>query len=121
MKRFFLSIAIAAVVCGGFSSGADAAGFGRFGGHGSTPWHGNYYDPQWAGLPHALIVPPTVHRQIKYGWGASGTELRRIPHQYGPYAGEGGFTGGPGSFQPAPVQPTHTDQMGTYYIRGPRK
>ena len=32
---------------------------------------------------------------------------------------DGTFLGGP--FQPQPVQPTHTDQFGTYYIRAPWK
>jgi hypothetical protein len=120
MKRILFSLAIGALLVAGYSTSAEAAGFGRFGNHGSSPWHGNYYDPQWAGIPHALVVPPTVHRQIKYGWGASGTELRRIPHQYGPSTG-GEVFGGGGGFLPQPVQPTHTDQFGTYYIRGPRK
>lgn len=123
MKRILLSLAVAALLCVGGSNEASARGFGRFGGHGSQPWHGNYYDPQWAGVPHALVVPPTVHRQIKYGWGASGTDLQRIRHQYGA-VGPGadiGINGGAGMFQPQPVQPTHTDQFGTYYIRGPRK
>lgn len=121
MKRAFLSLAFAAMIAAGWSNEACARGFGRFGGHGSQPWHGNYYDPQWAGVPHAMVVPPTVHRQIKYGWGASGTDLQRIRHQYGAAQGDIGVSGGGGMFQPQPVQPTHTDQFGTYYIRGPRK
>jgi len=120
MKRAFLSLAFAAMIAAGWSNEASARIFGRAN-HGSEPWHGNYYDPQWAGVPHAMVVPPTVHRQIKYGWGASGTEVQRIRHQYSGVGGADIGVSGGGMFQPQPVQPTHTDQFGTYYIRGPRK
>lgn len=99
---------------------AEARGFGR---RGQTPtyrWHAGYYDPQWAGLPHALVVPPTVHNQIKYQWGAGGTSRERIWPQYSAGPGGWGVGGASGWYRPAPVQPSHTDQMGTYYIRAPR-
>lgn len=116
MSTFFRRLTWAALVCCVCVGSADAGPFRHRG-----IWHGNYYDPQWAGVPHAMVVPPTVHRQIKYGWGASGTEHKTINHQFGINGGwaDGSFLGGP--FQPQPVQPSHTDQFGTYYIRAPWK
>lgn len=84
------------------------------------PWHAGYYDPQWAGVPHAMVVPPTTRWQVKYSSGVSGTEQHRIRPQYHPGSlGDPGMVGGgaAGMYTPAPVFPSHTDQMGTYYIR----
>ncbi len=86
------------------------------------PWHGPYSNTQ-AGLPVALVVPPTAHMQSSYSWGVSQTEMRPIYHKFGRT-----FTGGDGSevdvysgnnFLPTPVWPSHTDQFGIYYVRGP--
>jgi hypothetical protein len=84
-------------------------------------WHAGYVDPQWA-APHAMVVPPNVSRQIKYSWGVGGTEQHRIrPVYQGVYGvGSGGYGAYGGLYRPAPVQPSHTDQLGTYYIRMPR-
>jgi len=83
----------------------------------SYSWHHDYYDPQWNGLPHAMVMPPTVRRHVEYNWGVAGTENLPIRHQY--YRGWRGDVSGGGFFQPAPVQPSSTHQMGTYYIRAP--
>ena len=116
MKKLVMTFAAAAVLAAGAVSSASAAGLLRSRGY----WHdGGYVDPQWT-TPHAMVMPPTVHRQIKYGWGASGTELKRIPFRYSMYGlPDGAFPDG--AWRPAPVQPSHTDQMGTYYIRAPWK
>lgn len=80
------------------------------------PWHGGYYNLAW-GQPVAVVVPPTAGRQTKWGWGVTNTEVRPIWHQYArPYPGP--FGGGAG-FAPQPYWPSHTDQFGYYYIRGP--
>ena len=117
MKTLVMRVTLAALFCCQLSAAADARVFGRP----APSWNSNYYDPQWAGVPHAMVVPPTVHREVKYGWGASGTEVHRIRNQYSIYGNrpDGTFPGGP--FQPQPVPPTHSDQFGTYYIRAPWK
>jgi len=81
-----------------------------------TNWHGNYYDVAW-GTPVALVLPPTAGRQTKWSWGVANTEVVPISHQFGrsypgPYAGGTGFL-------PTPLWPSHTDQFGVYYVRGP--
>ncbi len=82
----------------------------------TLPWHGNYYHTAY-GVPLALVVPPTATTQTKWGWGVAQTEIRSIPHQFRrPYPGDG--IGG-GSFLGTPPWPSHTDQFGVYYIRGP--
>jgi hypothetical protein len=89
----------------------------------STPydWHAGYVDPQWA-TPHALVVPPTACREITYQWGVGSAEQRRIRPTYHGVAGvgSGGYAAYGGAFRPAPIHPTHTDQLGTYYVRFPR-
>ena len=79
-------------------------------------WHANYAYTQYA-QPLALVVPPTADVSRHYSWGVGQTTLYPIHHQYGrsPHAGayhQGGFA-------PTPRWPSHTDQMGVYYIRGP--
>ncbi|HWA97825.1 MAG TPA: hypothetical protein VG713_05010 [Pirellulales bacterium] len=82
----------------------------------NRPWHYGYYDPAW-GQPHALVVPPNSSSQTKYSWGVTGTSVTPIYHQFRrPYPGA--WFGGPGIL-PAPPQPSHTDQFGVYYVRGP--
>jgi|GEM_PF-2712233 len=85
-------------------------------------WHSGYVDPQWT-APHAMVVPPNVCRQITYQWGVGGTEQHKIhPRYQGVYGvGSSGYGAGGGMYRPAPVQPTHTDQLGTYYVRMPRR
>ena len=83
----------------------------------TIPWHGGYYDPQW-GEPVALVVPPTAERQTKWGWGVTGTEVTPIFHNYRRnYSGP--VVDSEWGFQPKPHWPSHTDQFGNYYIRGP--
>jgi hypothetical protein len=84
----------------------------------SSSWHDFYYDPAW-GMPAALVVPPTVKRQTNYSWGVGGTRVSRVPYQ---------FSGQPipptaydvHSYLPAPQWPSRTEQLGDYYVRGPR-
>jgi hypothetical protein len=80
------------------------------------PWHGGFAHTQW-GQPVALVVPPTAHLQTKWGWGVTNTEIARIPHQFG-RAWPGPYAGGYG-FLSTPNWPSHTDQFGVYYVRGP--
>lgn len=81
-------------------------------------WHGNYYNTTW-GEPVSMIVPPTAQMQVKWGWGVAQSEMVPIYHQFQrPYGGT--VEGGTGSlFSPTPRWPSHTDQFGVYYIRGP--
>jgi len=86
-------------------------------------WHAGYYDTQY-GAPLALVVPPTVRTQTRFGWGVNQTTMLPIYHQYDrPYPGAVG--GGEGAYsattalRPTPRWPSHTDQFGVYYIRGP--
>jgi hypothetical protein len=80
-------------------------------------WHGPYYDAAW-GAPLALVVPPTAHMQTKWAWGVSQGTMTPIYHQFGrTYPGEGEFGGM--EMQPTPAWPSHSDQFGVYYVRGP--
>lgn len=83
-----------------------------------TPWHGNYAYTAY-GRPVALVVPPTAHMQSSWSWGVGQTTMRPIYHQFGRgypgYLGAGGTQG----FMPTPWWPSHTDQFGVYYVRGP--
>lgn len=78
------------------------------------PWHGGYSNTQW-GRPVALVVPPTARFETSWGWGVGHSEMRPLEHQFGRHdPGAGG-----GSFRSTPYWPSHTQQFGTYYIRGP--
>ena len=81
-------------------------------------WHGGYYHTAW-GQPIALVVPPTAQMQTRMGWGVSQNTMTPIYHQFRrPYPGD--FEGGGENlFSPTPQWPSHTDQFGVYYIRGP--
>jgi hypothetical protein len=80
-------------------------------------WHGNYYHTS-SGYPEPLVVPPTANTQTYLGWGVTQTEVRPIHHQFRrPYPGYMESEGG--GFLPTPYWPSHTDQLGVYYIRGP--
>jgi hypothetical protein len=82
-----------------------------------TPWHGGYYNTQY-GRPLALVVPPTATTYSSLSWGVAHTEVRPIHHQFRrPYPGD---LGAPeATFLPTPHWPSHTDQFGVYYVRGP--
>lgn len=83
----------------------------------NRPWHGNYANTS-AGVPLALVVPPTSHTMASWGWGVTGSEIRPIYHQFGRYyPGQLNATGG--TYNPTPAWPSHTDQFGIYPVRGP--
>jgi len=81
------------------------------------PWHGNYYYLPY-GQPTALVVPPNVHMRQTYSWGVSQNLMYPLNHQFGRSASSPGALP-PGSFMPTPHWPSHTDQFGVYYVRGP--
>ena len=127
MRRLTLAVIIA--VLGLMSLGTEDADAGKWLANRwgyrfaqTTPWHGNYYHRQY-GAPVALVVPPTANAERRMGWGVSQTELMPIYHQFRrAYPGmvDGGMGGGMGGpFRPTPYQPSHTDQFGIYYVRGP--
>jgi len=81
------------------------------------PWHGGYYYLP-TGQPTALIVPPTAHMRQTLSWGVSQNLMYPLNHQFGRNASSPGAMA-PGSFQATPHWPSHTDQFGVYYVRGP--
>lgn len=81
------------------------------------PWHGGYYHQQY-GQPLAMVVPPTAHMRQTLSWGVSQNKAYPIHHQFGRNASSPGAAAR-GSFRPTPVWPSHTDQFGVYYVRGP--
>ena len=81
------------------------------------PWHGNYY-AQMYGQPTAVVVPPTAHMRQSYSWGVSQNLMYPIHHQFGRSANSPGAAQG-GMFRATPPWPSHTDQFGYYYVRGP--
>ncbi len=83
----------------------------------SRPWHGGYQHIQY-GAPLALVVPPTAHMRQTYSWGVSQNLMYPLHHQYGRSNPGYGYAPGQG-FQHTPAWPSHTDQFGVYYVRGP--
>lgn len=83
----------------------------------SANWHGFYYHTAWQ-TPVALVCPPNAGRQTKWAWGVTNTEVTPIYHQFG-RAYPGPYAGSPYPFLPTPIWPSHTDQFGVYYVRGP--
>jgi hypothetical protein len=82
-------------------------------------WHAGYYHTQWGG-PVALMVPPTVRTQTRWGWGVAQTTVEPLYHQFKrPYPGPVGAAGPVAPLLPTPRWPSHTDQFGVYYVRGP--
>ncbi len=81
------------------------------------PWHGGYYH-QMYGQPLALVVPPTAHMRQTLSWGVSQNLMYPIHHQFGRSANSPGAAP-QGGFRPTPNWPSHTDQFGVYYVRGP--
>ena len=70
------------------------------------------------GAPVSLVVPPTANMQTSMGWGVAQTEMMPIYHQFSrPYPGDGEGLGV--GFLSTPRWPSHTDQFGVYYVRGP--
>ena len=121
MKNIAMILVAAAVLAAMGSSTAQAGG-GRGNRialrHAQTmPWHGPYYNMAY-GAPLGLVVPPTANFQTKMGWGVSQSEMVPTYHQfYRAYPGEVG--GSSMIFSATPNWPSHTDQFGIYYIRGP--
>lgn len=85
----------------------------------NRPWHGGYYAQQY-GQPTALVVPPTVRTRQTLSWGVSQNLMYPVEHQFGRSANSPGAAV-PGQFRPTPIWPSHTDQFGYYYVRGPWK
>ncbi len=81
------------------------------------PWHGGYYQQQY-GQPLALVVPPTAHMRQTLSWGVSQNTMHPIHHQFGRSANFPG-AGHQSNFRHTPAWPSHTDQFGVYYVRGP--
>ncbi len=87
----------------------------------ATEWNANsYYDPAW-GMPEALVVPPTVRWQSNYAWGVGGSRLTRIRARYQAEVPGPESDYNPRDYQPAPPQPSDTQQFGVSYVRGPRR
>lgn len=82
-----------------------------------TTWHGQYANTQY-GRPTAVVVPPTANMQSSYSWGVAQSRMNPVYHQYGrAYPGQAAPAGLP--FSPTPRWPSHTNQSGYYYARGP--
>jgi hypothetical protein len=82
-----------------------------------TSWHGDYYHTSY-GRPVPLVVPPTATTQTVWAWGVAQSEVRPIHHQFRrPFPGEVLVDGA--NLRPTPLWPSHTDQFGVYYVRGP--
>lgn len=83
----------------------------------NRPWHGGWYN-QMYGQPTAVVVPPTAHMRQTLSWGVSQNLMYPVHHQFGRSANAPGAAA-PGSFYGTPPWPSHTDQFGYYYVRGP--
>lgn len=81
------------------------------------PWHGGY-QYQIYGQPTAVVAPPVAHMRQTYSWGVSQNLSYPIHHQFGRSANFPGAAGN-GQFRHTPAWPSHTDQFGLYYVRGP--
>jgi len=125
MKKFVLCLSLAAtlllIAASDLQAGGPRCVANRWGERyaRTMPWHGMYYYQPW-GAPVALVVPPTSNMQTSMGWGVTQTEMRPIYHQFArPYPGDTAGTGV--GFLGTPRWPSHTDQFGVYYVRGPWK
>lgn len=124
MKRILASLALAtALLLLGGASQAEA-GWPHFANQwgyrfaATQPWNGGYYHTAY-GHPVPLVVPPTANMQVKWGWGVAQSETVPIYHQFRrAYPGDFGGMGGAG-LSPTPRWPSHSDQFGVYYARGP--
>jgi hypothetical protein len=82
-----------------------------------SSWHGNYYHTAH-GYPVPLVVPPTANMQTSWSWGVAQSTMKPIYHQFRrPFPGD--MSNGGEAFRPTPGWPSHSDQFGVYYIRGP--
>lgn len=83
----------------------------------SQSWHEPYYHTSW-GRPLALVVPPTARTQTHWGWGVTQSSVTPIYQQFKrPFPGE--ESGEYADLSSTPNWPSHTNQFGVYYIRGP--
>ncbi len=85
-------------------------------------WHAGYYHTA-SGVPVALMVPPTARMHTRWSWGVAQSTMHPLYHQFerpypGPVAGDAA-TGLAEPLRPTPRWPSHTDQFGVYYVRGP--
>jgi hypothetical protein len=86
--------------------------------HGNNQaWHGNHYYLPY-GQPTAVVVPPNTYMRQTYSWGVSQNLMYPQTSRFGRNATSPGALP-PGSFQPTPQWPSHTDQFGLYYVRAP--
>ena len=122
-RRIILAIsAFAALltVSGSHASASDPLGKAQVQAYNfsmNRPWHGSYYH-QMYGQPLALVLPPTISMRQTYSWGVSQNLMYPVYHQFGRSANAPGAAA-PGSFYGTPQWPSHTDQFGVYYVRGP--
>jgi hypothetical protein len=79
-------------------------------------WNGSYYSPEW-GAPAALVVPPHAFTQTSLGNQIGGSRMDFVCPQFRMDYPVGSIY--QHTFQPAPVWPSDTRQMGYYYVRGP--
>ena len=120
MRRFTI-IAIFGLLAGGLLLTDTAQAFEGFFAKRramKANWHQGYYQGQW-GAPLALVVPPNVDFQTNYGNSVGTTQVTRIwPKFTQSYPGDA-TPGNAPKYKPVPNWPTSTQQLGTYYIRGP--
>ena len=94
-------------------------GDGSFASSQEQPWHAMYYNADW-GIPVAVVVPPTARYQAHEGWGVGGVRVTPLRAQF-----KRNFPGysmyDRKLYQPTPRWPSDTDQLGYYYVRGPRQ
>ncbi len=122
MKKMLLSLVVAAATLLVLSPQAEA-GRRKVANRWSAriaqtmPWHADYYYAPW-GNPVPLVVPPTAQMQTTLGWGVAQSGMQPIHHQFG-RAYPGQTAGARGALRGTPRWPSHTDQFGVYYVRGP--
>ena len=120
LKKILLAAAVAALLAPASQADAFEGFFGKSDRYARSmartrPWHGNYYHTM-TGYPIPLVVPPTANMETRWGWGVAQSTMTPIYHQFQRDYPGGGVQGG---LQPTPLHRSHTDQFGTYYIRGP--
>ncbi|MBP89837.1 MAG: hypothetical protein CMJ64_24550 [Planctomycetaceae bacterium] len=122
MKRFQL-LAIVGTITLGFAAADQAQAEGRFADRLAArhargmSWHAPYIHTA-TGAPVVYIVPPTAHMQTSYSWGVAQNTMTPIYHQFR-RSHPGEYEIGGEQFNHTPRWPSHTDQFGVYYIRGP--
>lgn len=82
------------------------------------PGQGVGADPAF-GVPVAVVVPPTLRKQVHLNTYVGGTQVSRIRSQFRP-DGSVATTRELGPVRGDSALPGGTDGLGDYYIRGPR-